>query len=173
MKAVMKKSAQSMRLGEVDRSTAGTDKLISHSASSVLRIYTDGGSRGNPGPAAFCVMFKNELDQVVYLHSEYLGVKTNNQAEMLAIGHAFEKAPAYTKGDVHLYSDSKCAISWLKGDYQVRHPNIVPLHEEIWANILKGGFRQVKFHHVRREHSQISICDRELNECLDSQLISY
>ena len=135
-------------------------------------IYTDGGSRGNPGKAAIGVVFCNEKDQAIKKYGEYLGDNlTNNDAEYQAIIFAlkkfkaiFGKAIAQTS-DVEIKSDSELVVKQLNGDYRLSDPKIQQFFIEIWN--LKFDFQSVKFKHIPREKNKEA--DRLVNEALDAQ----
>ncbi len=133
-----------------------------------VRIYTDGGSRGNPGPAACAAVIKRmedgeekeNLGQV----SEYLGKTTNNQAEYTAIIHGLQKAKALGAQEVEVVMDSELAVKQLNREYKVKDPGIAARFLEVW-NIAQS-FRRVTFRHIRREQNQEA--DALVNECLDN-----
>ena len=131
-----------------------------------LIIYTDGASRGNPGHSSFATLMKDEDDIEYHRHSEYLGTKTNNQSEMLAIKYALNKAIEFTRNNIKLYSDSECSVNWLTGVYCVRSVNIRPIFDEI--QILINNFVKVEFQHVSRNNPGVAECDKMCNECLDN-----
>lgn len=134
-------------------------------------IYTDGGSRGNPGPAALGVVFCNEKGQIIKKYSEYLGEKTNNEAEYQAIIFALKKFKALfgkklaKNTEVELRADSELLIKQLNGEYKILEPKIQPLFLSVWN--LKLDFKKVKFKFVPRENNREA--DRLVNEALDSQ----
>src|SRR3989338_10034829 len=101
-----------------------------------LRIYTDGGSRGNPGPAASGAVLK-ELDEdgnerELERTGKFLGETTNNQAEYTAIIIGLEKAKELGAKDVELVMDSELAVRQLTGEYKVKHPEIAKRFLEVW-----------------------------------------
>lgn len=136
-------------------------------------IYTDGGSRGNPGKAAIGVVFCNEKDQPIKKFGEFLGDNlTNNDAEYQAIIFAlkkfkavFGKAIAETS-DVEVRSDSELVVKQLNGDYRLTDPKIQQFFIEIWN--LKFDFQSVKFKHIPREKNKEA--DRLVNEALDQEV---
>jgi ribonuclease HI len=136
-------------------------------------IYTDGGSRGNPGKAAIGVVFCNEKDQAIKKYGEYLGDNlTNNDAEYQAIIFAlkkfkavFGKAIAETS-DVEIKSDSELVVKQLNGDYRLTDPKIQQFFIEIWN--LKFDFQSVKFKHIPREKNKEA--DRLVNDALDAEV---
>ncbi len=135
-------------------------------------IYTDGGSRGNPGPAAIGVAFCNEKDQVFKRYSEYLGENfTNNEAEYQAVIFALQKFKALfgkklaENTEIKLKSDSELLIKQLNGEYKILDPKIQGLFLKIWN--LKIDFKEVKFNLIRREKNKEA--DALANEALDNK----
>jgi ribonuclease HI len=132
----------------------------------MLRIYTDGASRGNPGPAAWAfIMFRNGT--MVEKECGQIGRVTNNIAEYTAIINALKKAKKYTTGEVTLYSDSELAINQLNNVYKTRKSHLRELRETVYA--LRAAFEKVTFFHVEREDPLIQRCDALCNACLDRQ----
>ena len=136
-------------------------------------VYTDGGSRGNPGKAAIGVVFCNEKEQVIKKFGEYLGDNlTNNDAEYQAIIFALKKFKAlFGKAiaeisDVEIKADSELVVKQLNGQYKLLEPKIQQFFIEIWN--LKFDFKFVKFKHIPREKNKEA--DRLVNEALDQQI---
>jgi len=135
-------------------------------------IYTDGGSRGNPGKAAIGVVFCNEKDQPIKKFGEYLGDNlTNNEAEYSAVIFAlkkfkavFGKAIAETS-DVEVRADSELLVKQLNGEYKMENEKIQKFFIEIWN--LKIDFGSVKFKHIPREKN--SEADKLVNQALDGE----
>jgi ribonuclease HI len=136
-------------------------------------VYTDGGSRGNPGKAAIGVVFCNEKEQIIKKFGEYLGDNlTNNDAEYQAIIFAlkkfkavFGKAIAETS-DVEFRADSELVVKQLNGEYRLSDPKIQQFFIEIWN--LKFDFKSIKFKHIPREKNKEA--DRLVNEALDAEV---
>jgi len=135
-------------------------------------IYTDGGSRGNPGKSAIGVVFCNEKDQAIKKFSEYLGdCITNNYAEYEAVIFALKKfkslfgKPLSAQSDITIKSDSELVIKQLNGEYRLQDEKIQKLFIEIWN--LKFDFKSVKFKHISRTKNKEA--DRLVNEVLDFQ----
>lgn len=128
-------------------------------------IYTDGGSRSNPGPSAIGVVIGAKQ------YSELIGIATNNEAEYQAVIFALKKAKAlYGKkvvktAEVEVKSDSELLIKQLNGQYKILEPKIQTLFLKTWN--LKIDFGKVKFTLIPREKN--SRADRLVNEALDSQ----
>lgn len=126
-------------------------------------IYTDGGSRGNPGPAALGAVVGGKE------YGEYLGVMTNNQAEYLALVFALKKAKVLlgkTKAkqtDVEVRMDSELIVRQMQGIYKIENEQLQPYFMEIWN--LRIDFKSVVFKHIPREQNKAA--DRMVNKALD------
>lgn len=128
-----------------------------------LIIHTDGGARGNPGPAGLGVYITDPDGAVVMEHSRYLGEMTNNQAEYLAIVDALEHAKELGAEEVRMFMDSELAVKQLNGEYKVKNPELAKLFLRV--HNLRIAFRKVTFTHVRR--AQNKDADRLANEAMD------
>ena len=135
-------------------------------------IYTDGGSRGNPGKAALGVVFCNEKEQVIKKYGEYLGDNlTNNEAEYSAVIFALKKFKAlFGKAiagisEIEIRSDSELLVKQMNGEYKILDEKIQKLFIEAWN--LKIDFKRVKFKAISREKNKEA--DRTVNETLDGQ----
>ena len=135
-------------------------------------IYTDGGSRGNPGPAAGGVVFCNEKGEAFKKFSEYLGDNfTNNEAEYQAVIFALKKFKALfgkklaALTEIELRSDSELLIKQLEGEYKILEPKIVSLFITVWN--LRIDFKKIKFKRISRAKNREA--DRLVNEALNSQ----
>lgn len=135
-------------------------------------IYTDGGSRGNPGKAAIGVVICNEKEQEVKKYGEYLGDNlTNNDAEYQAIIFALKKFKALfgkklaENTDIEIKADSELVVKQLNGEYRLENPKIQQSFIEIWN--LKFDFKSIKFKHIPRERNREA--DRLVNEALDQE----
>lgn len=132
-------------------------------------IYTDGGSRGNPGPSAIGVVFCNEKGQKIKEFSEYLGKATNNEAEYQAAIFALKKFKALfskklaSRAEIELKSDSELLVNQILGKYKILEPNIQPLFLQLWNLTL--DFKKVKFKFIPREKNKEA--DRLVNEALN------
>ena len=134
-------------------------------------IYTDGGSRGNPGPAAIGFIFCNEKGQIFKKYSDYLGEATNNEAEYQAVILALKKFKALfgkklaQNTEIELRSDSELLIKQLNGEYKILEPKIQSLFIAVWN--LKLDFKKVKFKLISREKNKEA--DQLVNEAIDNQ----
>jgi len=133
-------------------------------------IYTDGGSRGNPGPSAIGVVFRNEIGQEIKNYPQYIGEATNNEAEYNALIFGLEKfKQLFGKklaqvSEIEIRSDSELIIKQLNGEYKVLEPKIQTLFLRAWN--LKLDFKKVKFRFISREKNKEA--DRLVNEALNN-----
>ncbi len=131
-----------------------------------LTIYSDGGARGNPGPAALAFVIINSNGQVLKTRSRFLGERTNNQAEYEALIAALETAVACGAEDVTCYLDSELVAKHLTGEYKVKNAELLKLWNR--ARQLKQCFKQIRFVNVPRTNQYIMEADRLVNQALDS-----
>lgn len=133
-------------------------------------IHTDGGARGNPGPAAIGIVISDER-LVIKKYSEYLGQATNNQAEYQAVIFALKKVKAlFGKKkakimEIEIRLDSELIAKQLNRQYKIKEKKLQPLFIKIWNLILDFG--QVSFKYISREENKEA--DRLVNQVLDSQ----
>jgi len=134
----------------------------------VFVIHTDGGARGNPGPAAIGVVLEQMTagGQLVAVEdiAEVIGVATNNVAEYRALIRGLEEARRRGGDEVRCFLDSLLVVEQMKGRYQVRSADLRGLHDQ--ARALAAGFRETTFTHVPRE--QNAGADRLVNQALDA-----
>lgn len=130
-----------------------------------LNIYTDGGARGNPGPAAAGVVIKNDDGKIVAAYGEYLCKQTNNYAEYRALISGLRKAHALGAKSVDCFLDSELVVKQMKREYKVREPGLQKLFIEAYN--ATTVFENVKFKHIPREKNQEA--DKLVNEILDKQ----
>jgi ribonuclease HI len=128
-----------------------------------LFLYTDGGSRNNPGPSASGVVIKDESGKTIANYGEYLGIQTNNFAEYSAAISALKKAKTLGATEVELIVDSKLVCEQLNKKWKVKHPNIQPLFLQAWKEM--QGFKKVTIKHILREGNKEA--DAEVNKILD------
>ena len=130
-----------------------------------IHIYTDGGSRGNPGPAAIAVLIYDNQGKLLKSHSEYIGTATNNVAEYRAVLKALKLAEKLRTGQVVCTLDSQLVASQLAGRYKIKKPHLREL-----SGLVKEAekkFESVGYMHVKRSDRRIRLADRLLNEILD------
>jgi ribonuclease HI len=125
--------------------------------------FSDGGARGNPGPAGIGAIIYDDKRRVLAEISEYLGETTNNQAEYRALIAALKKAQGLAASEVECYLDSELVVRQLNGEYKVKNKDLAPLFLEI--HNLRLGFKRISFAHVPREENREA--DRLANEAMD------
>ncbi len=128
-----------------------------------LIIYTDGGARGNPGPAGIGAVLYDEQKNRVAEVSKYIGETTNNQAEYKAVIAGMEKAKQLGAEEVEMYLDSELVVKQLNQRYKVKNKGLAPLFVKIWN--LSIGFKKVSYQHIRREMNKEA--DRLANIAMD------
>ncbi len=127
------------------------------------RLSTDGGARGNPGPAAFGYVLEAEDGTVLDARGEAIGVATNNVAEYSALVAGLEKAAELGVTELEVVSDSELLVKQMTGEYRVKNETLAELNEE--AERLARRVGRVRYTAVRREHNELA--DRLVNEALD------
>lgn len=130
-----------------------------------LRLFIDGASRGNPGPAALGVFVQDGRGRVVAELGEYLGQTTNNVAEYRALLRALEEAHARGADEVEVLADSDLLVRQIEGSYRVKSPNLIPLHHEAVQAL--AGFRQWRISHIPRTRN--AEADALANRAIDGQ----
>jgi len=129
------------------------------------RLSTDGGARGNPGPAAYGYVLEAEDGHVLAAHGEAIGRATNNVAEYSGLVAGMARAAELGVDELEVVSDSELLVKQMRGDYRVKSDLLRPLWEE--ANDLEGRFRKVRYTAVGRDHNELA--DRLVNEALDAE----
>lgn len=129
-------------------------------------IYSDGGARGNPGPAAIGVLICDDQGNFLHEHSETIGDTTNNVAEYTAVIVALDLASHYGKEEVNYFLDSELVAKQLSGIYRIKTPHIKVLADQ--AILKRKQFKKVTFNHVPRTHEKIRYVDKLVNKALDA-----
>jgi ribonuclease HI len=130
------------------------------------RLYTDGGARGNPGPAAYGYVLEDAEGVVLAAHGEAIGVATNNVAEYSALLAGLARAAELDVDELEVVSDSELLVRQMTGVYKVKNEALRELSAE--AARRSRAFGSVTYRAVRREHNELA--DRLVNEALDAQL---
>ena len=128
------------------------------------KLSTDGGARGNPGPAAYGYVLETEDGHVLDARGEAIGIATNNVAEYRALVAGLEKAVELGVDELEVISDSELLVKQMTGEYKVKNAALRELSLE--AARLARNLRWVSYKAVRREHNELA--DRLVNEALDS-----
>ena len=135
-------------------------------------VYTDGGSRGNPGPSGIGVVICDNTGKVIKEYGEFLGPRfTNNEAEYSAVVSAMKKIKSlFGKGkmkslELEFFADSELIVKQLNGEYKILNENIQPLFLLVWN--AKQDFGRVSFKHIPREQNKQA--DKMVNQALDAE----
>ena len=128
-------------------------------------LFADGGSRGNPGPAASGAVLVDEGGEVVREVGTFLGIATNNVAEWTGLVTGLEAALELGIDDLAVRLDSELVVKQISGAYRVKHPGLIPLHAK--AKSLLRRFAHVDVRHIPRK--QNAIADALVNQILDAQ----
>lgn len=132
----------------------------------IVRLYADGGSRGNPGPSASGFVLYDMDNEILIDKGIYLGVTTNNQAEYQALKLGLEAARQLHAREVNVYMDSLLVVNQMKSIFKVKNRDLWPIHEAVKE--LVGTFKTVSFTHVPRELNKAA--DAAVNRALDEAL---
>ena len=129
-----------------------------------LVIYADGAARGNPGPAGIGVVIEDERGRVLKELSQFVGRKTNNQAEYMALIQGLEAAAEYQADAVQVRLDSELLVHQLRGEYKVKSPLLKPLSNKVQK--LLAGYKVVGIEHIERQYNRAA--DRLANRAIDT-----
>jgi ribonuclease HI len=135
------------------------------SMSKKIKIYTDGGARGNPGPAAIGVVIKDEKGKILKQDSEYIGKATNNQAEYQALLKGLRLAKDLKPTEVICYLDSELVVKQMKQEYKVKDKDLQPLFIKCWNAAI--ALKKVTYQHIPRNLNKEA--DKLLNDELDKK----
>jgi ribonuclease HI len=128
------------------------------------RLWTDGGARGNPGPAAFAYVLEDENGSALAADGEAIGVATNNVAEYRGLVAGLAKAIELGVDELEVVSDSELLVKQMRGEYRIKNEALRALADE--AHGLARRIGAVTYVAVRREHNELA--DRLVNEALDA-----
>jgi len=137
---------------------------VKKTSNNSITIFSDGGSRGNPGPSAAGFVILNSQQEVIAEGGEYLGITTNNQAEYQGVRLGMEKAIELKQKRIDFKIDSMLVVNQMKGYYKIKNRELWPIHERIRE--LMKQFDKVTFNHVQREFNQLA--DGMVNKTLDA-----
>lgn len=132
-----------------------------------LTTYSDGGSRGNPGPSATGIVIKDQSGKTIASFGKYLGKQTNNFAEYEGLIDALKKAKELKADEVECILDSELVVKQMKREYKVKEPTLQKKFIEVYN--LASTFKKVVYKHVLREYNKEA--DAVLNEVLDKEIV--
>ena len=129
------------------------------------RLFTDGGARGNPGPAAYGYVLEAGDGTVLAAHGETIGVATNNVAEYSALVEGLRKAAELHLNELEVVSDSELVVNQMRGSWRVKNEAL----RELWREAMRLAttFDTITYNAVRREHNELA--DQLVNEALDAE----
>lgn len=133
-----------------------------------VSVYSDGGARGNPGPAAVGILVLGERGEVLARHRDYLGPTTNNVAEYCGIIGALKLAKKLGAEEVDAHLDSELVIRQLTGVYRIKEPHLRKLFDEVKS--IESEFQKVTYTHLPRTHARIKQVDKLVNQALDEAM---
>lgn len=136
------------------------------SAPQEVKIFSDGGSRGNPGPSACGFVILDMEDNVLVDRGLYMGITTNNQAEYNGLKEALEECQKLGVKRVHAYLDSMLVVNQMNGIFKVKNRELWPLHDAV--SKLAHNFDEIHFQHVPREFNKLA--DAAVNRAMDEAL---
>lgn len=128
-----------------------------------LVVYLDGASRGNPGPSGIGVVVGEEKGKVIAQFNEYIGEKTNNVAEYMALIRALKETKKYKPKEIIFYLDSQLLVNQINGLYRAKNKSLLNLLQEVRK--LSRGFSQVKFQYIPREENKLA--DKLANQAIN------
>lgn len=131
-----------------------------------LQLNTDGGARGNPGPAGAGLVIKDENGNILLEHGQYLGETTNNVAEYTALIEALKFAKSLGGTDLDIYMDSELIVKQMLGEYKIKQPHLLELANKVKS--LLTEFNSYKFKHILRAYNKEA--DRMVNKAIDEAL---
>jgi len=132
-----------------------------------INVYTDGGSRGNPGPSGYGLVIYDDNQKILFQESKYLGVKTNNEAEYSGLIGALNwinNQNSLKISQINFYADSQLMIRQMQKKYKVRSPNLIPIFNQA-QDLINLISLPIIFKDIRRDFNQLA--DQLANEAMD------
>jgi ribonuclease HI len=134
-------------------------------AGTSFKLYTDGGARGNPGPAAIGIVLVDSSGNIIKQFKRVIGKATNNQAEYTALIEGLKLAKIYWNGSLECFMDSELVARQVNGEYDVKNAELRIAHKAVQKLI--AAFPSVTITHVRRTNTIQALADKLVNEALD------
>ena len=128
-----------------------------------VKIFVDGGARGNPGPAGIGIVIYGEKGERIKEFGKYIGIATNNVAEYNALIYGLQEALIAKADEVEINTDSELVSEQLRGEYRVKNSGIKPLFEQ--ALHLMSGFSKIKINHISRDDNKEA--DKLVNKAIN------
>jgi ribonuclease HI len=143
-----------------------SQKQIKNTSINDAKLFTDGGSRGNPGPSAIGFAVLDSDDLVIKEYGEYIGETTNNQAEYKALSFGLDSCIELGIKNLEVYMDSQLIVNQINGSYKVKNTDLIPIYNEIKSKL--KSFSSISFAHVPREQNKLA--DSLVNKALDDRI---
>lgn len=136
--------------------------------SDIIRVYTDGASRGNPGLAGIGIVFCDDGNEILETHKKFLGNFTNNSAEYLALIESVKilRNSELIFSHVNFYLDSELVVKQIRGEYKIKHADLIKLSLEFWKEI-KLLNKNFSIYHIPRDKNKTA--DKLANEAIDEK----
>ena len=132
-----------------------------------VRLFSDGGCRGNPGPGAIGVLILDDANQELYKHAECIGHTTNNRAEYHALIKGLDLCAKYTRRRVCCFMDSQLVVNHMNGTWRLKNDELRSLFHEVKK--YEQVFQEVIHQHVERTNPYMKKVDRVLNEAFEGR----
>jgi len=130
-----------------------------------VKLVTDGGCRGNPGPGAIAFIIMDNVNKVLFRFGKLIGQTTNNKAEYTALIEGLARAVDYTSGTVNCFLDSQLVVKQVKDEWKIKDEELKRLYLNVLDN--ESVFEKVTYTHLRRTHPDIVAVDKVVNETMD------
>jgi ribonuclease HI len=127
-----------------------------------INVYTDGGSKGNPGPSYIGIVITDISGNTIEEHSENIGIGTNNQAEYKALIKGLELSSKHCRGRVNCFTDSELVVRQVNGEYKIKNEELKNLYAELRER--ESAYDRVVYAHLTRNHKSIQRADKLLNK---------
>jgi len=134
-----------------------------------VKLVTDGGCRGNPGPGAVAIIVFDSNNNELFRHSACIGHTTNNQAEYHALIRGLDICAKFTRKKVLSILDSELVVKQMNGVWRLKNDNLRALFHEVKRN--EDPFEEVVFQHAKRTHQLIKKADRIVNEAFEGRTV--
>jgi ribonuclease HI len=134
----------------------------------ILKVYTDGASRGNPGLAGIGIAVMDSEDKIIKTDKKFLGTFTNNSAEYTALIESVKslRSLEIDYDEINFFLDSELVVKQIKGQYKIKHQDLIKLSLKFWNDIKLLG-KDFTITHIRRENNKIA--DKLANEAIDER----
>jgi ribonuclease HI len=140
--------------------------------SSYIKVFTDATAKGNPGPSGIGIVIKDDLDNIILTHKEYLGENTNNVGEYKALIKSVDLVKELDKNfsEIKFFLDSALVVNQINGSYKIKNKDLIMLSMEFWKKI-KDLDKEFEISHIQRSENKLA--DKLANEAVNSQTAQY